>query len=67
MMTSSPTSGGAEHQAAVTQLLVRAQGGDAKATDELFPIVYEELRGWTLRAHNVRGADVAMQTIESRS
>lgn len=30
--------------AAVTQLLARAQKGDAKATDELFPIVYDELR-----------------------
>lgn len=29
---------------AVTQLLARAQGGDAKATDELLPIVYDELR-----------------------
>jgi RNA polymerase sigma-70 factor (ECF subfamily) len=28
----------------VTQLLARAQQGDARATDELFPIVYEELR-----------------------
>jgi RNA polymerase sigma-70 factor, ECF subfamily len=31
-------------QPAVTELLVRAQSGDAKATDELFPIVYDELR-----------------------
>jgi len=30
--------------AAVTQLLSRAQEGDRKATDELFPIVYDELR-----------------------
>jgi RNA polymerase sigma factor (TIGR02999 family) len=29
---------------ALTQLLARAQGGDAKATDELLPIVYDELR-----------------------
>lgn len=29
---------------AVTELLVRAGAGDAKATDELFPIVYDELR-----------------------
>lgn len=29
---------------AVTQLLSRAQGGDRRATDELFPIVYDELR-----------------------
>lgn len=29
---------------AVTQLLVRAQSGDQHATDELFPIVYDELR-----------------------
>jgi RNA polymerase sigma factor (TIGR02999 family) len=33
-----------ETQAAVTQLLVRAQKGEAGATDALFPIVYEELR-----------------------
>jgi len=29
---------------AVTQLLARARSGDRLATDELFPIVYEELR-----------------------
>lgn len=28
----------------VTQLLARASGGDRAATDELFPLVYEELR-----------------------
>jgi RNA polymerase sigma-70 factor (ECF subfamily) len=28
----------------VTMLLARAQGGDQQATDELFPIVYDELR-----------------------
>lgn len=28
----------------VTQLLARAQQGDHRATDELFPIVYDELR-----------------------
>ncbi len=32
------------HRPVVTELLVRAQSGDAKATDELFPIVYDELR-----------------------
>lgn len=31
-------------RAAVTQLLARAQSGDRLATDELFPIVYDELR-----------------------
>lgn len=41
-MTDSTTDPG--QQMAVTQLLARAQGGDAKATDELFPIVYDELR-----------------------
>jgi RNA polymerase sigma-70 factor, ECF subfamily len=30
---------------ALTVLLARAQGGDSQATDELFPIVYDELRG----------------------
>ena len=43
-MTPTPPSGGPQHQAAVTQLLIRAQGGDSRATDELFPIVYDELR-----------------------
>lgn len=43
-MTSSADPTGADNQSAVTQLLARAQHGDAKATDELFPIVYEELR-----------------------
>ncbi len=31
-------------QHTVTVLLARASGGDAAATDELFPVVYEELR-----------------------
>jgi RNA polymerase sigma factor (TIGR02999 family) len=35
---------GPESQVAVTQLLERAQKGDAQATNELFPIVYDELR-----------------------
>ena len=35
---------GSEEQAGVTQLLARAQRGEAGATDELFPIVYDELR-----------------------
>ena len=48
-MTPNSESSGAENQAAVTQLLVRAQQGDAKATDELFPIVYDELRGLAAR------------------
>ena len=30
--------------AAVTSLLVRAQGGDRTATNELFPLVYDEMR-----------------------
>lgn len=34
---------------AVTQLLSRAREGDARATDELFPIVYEELRSIAAR------------------
>ncbi len=45
--------GGAGHQAAVTQLLARAQSGDAQATNELFPIVYDELR--TLAAGFMQG------------
>ncbi len=43
-MTSDAESTGSQGQQAVTQLLVRAQRGEAGATDELFPIVYEELR-----------------------
>ncbi len=35
---------GAGGQALVTVLLARAQSGDARATDELFPIVYDELK-----------------------
>lgn len=35
----------APQQAAVTRILARASEGDAAATEELFPIVYEELRG----------------------
>lgn len=45
----SKASGRTPNHAAVTALLDRAQGGDAKATDELFPIVYEELRGLAAR------------------
>ena len=53
---------GSRNQAAVTQLLVRAQQGDAKATDELFPIVYEELR--TLAAGFMQGESRA-QTMQA--
>lgn len=35
----------APQQAAVTRILARASEGDVAATEELFPIVYEELRG----------------------
>ncbi len=41
---SQPTQAPAPTRSAVTMLLSRAGEGDAKATDELFPIVYEELR-----------------------
>lgn len=60
---STPPSGSASppHQA-VTQLLVRAQGGDAQATDELLPIVYEELR--SLAASFLRSEGRA-QTIQA--
>jgi RNA polymerase sigma factor (TIGR02999 family) len=34
----------ADASAAVTSLLARARGGDRQATDELLPLVYEELR-----------------------
>jgi len=39
--------------AAVTQLLSRARQGDSAATNELFPLVYEELR--TLAAKHMAG------------
>ena len=49
-----------EHEAAtrgaVTILLDRAQRGDRTATDELFPLVYDELRG--LAAHSLEGERV---------
>src|ERR1043165_9526501 len=35
----------------VTGLLARASSGDASATDELFPVVYQELRA--LAAHHL--------------
>lgn len=41
---SGPHAGETPPREAVTQLLSRAQGGDRRATDELFPIVYDELR-----------------------
>ena len=42
-MSETPTSP-SERPAAVTVLLARAQAGDRSATNELFPLVYEELR-----------------------
>jgi len=32
----------------VTRILDRVQRGDAKAADELLPLVYEELRGFAV-------------------
>ena len=49
-------------QPAVTELLVRAQSGDAKATDELFPIVYDELRGL---AHRFLSGESKAQTLQA--
>ena len=43
-MAEPPTSGRSPAAAAVTQLLARAQAGDREATNELFPLVYDELR-----------------------
>lgn len=40
----SPSPPSAQSQHAVTRLLARARDGDAQVTDELFPIVYDELR-----------------------
>ncbi len=39
-----PPPGHRQGPAAVTSLLARAQGGDRSATDELFTLVYDELR-----------------------
>jgi hypothetical protein len=39
-----PPPGRRHGPAAVTSLLARAQGGDRSATDELFTLVYDELR-----------------------
>jgi len=48
-------------QQAVTQLLERAQGGDARVTDELFPIVYDELRAIAARYLNAEGRPQTLQ------
>ena len=42
--TLSPRPAGAPSSVAITALLARLQGGDRAATDELFPLVYDELR-----------------------
>ena len=46
---------------AVTQLLDRAQQGDPRATDELFPIVYDELRTIAARFLHDEGRAQTMQ------
>jgi RNA polymerase sigma factor (TIGR02999 family) len=43
-MAEAPSSSRSPAAAAVTQLLARAQAGDREATNELFPLVYDELR-----------------------
>jgi len=43
-MAEPSSSGRSPAAAAVTQLLARAQAGDREATNELFPLVYDELR-----------------------
>jgi RNA polymerase sigma-70 factor (ECF subfamily) len=45
----------------VTSLLGRAQGGDRGATDELFPLVYEELRRLADRFLSGESANETMQ------
>jgi RNA polymerase sigma factor (TIGR02999 family) len=56
-MTESPT----QSQYALTELLARAQSGDPKVTDELFPIVYEELRAIAARFLNGEGRPLTLQ------
>lgn len=47
----------------VTQLLADAQGGDAAATNELFPIVYDEMRALAARfLHDERSAHTLQAT-----
>lgn len=57
-MTTTPQT---QNQQAVTQLLARAQGGDAQVTDELFPIVYEELRSIAARFLSGEGRPQTLQ------
>lgn len=57
----SPAPRGANER--VTQLLADAQGGDAGATNELFPIVYEEMRDLAARfLHDERSAHTLQAT-----
>lgn len=48
-------------QVSVTQLLARAQSGESSATDELFPIVYEELRSIAARYLHDEGKAQTLQ------
>lgn len=48
-------------QTAVTQLLARAQLGESSATDELFPLVYDELRTIAARYIHDEGKAQTMQ------
>ena len=54
-------SGRSPAAAAVTQLLARAQAGDRGATDELFPLVYDELRQL---ADRYLSAEARVQTLQ---
>ena len=46
---------------AITSLLARAQGGDRAATDELFPLVYDELRRLADRFLSAESRAVTLQ------
>lgn len=48
----------------VTRLLARAREGDAEALDELFPLVYETLKGISRRQLRSRGAGCTLSTTE---
>ena len=54
-------SGRSPAAAAVTQLLARAQAGDREATNELFPLVYDELRQL---ADRYLSAEARVQTLQ---
>src|SRR5688572_8821769 len=63
MSQHNPNLSGQRPNARVTQLLAEAQGGDAAATNELFPILYDEMRELAARfLHDERSAHTLQAT-----